>query len=383
VGKYAAFLGISLSALVFLAILAYNTLEIETRPEPFDPSPEAQANEYLALDRWLRGAGFPVRVENRGGPPLFKTAAERVVFVQASLFHWPADAWEQLEPWVEAGGALILSLDTRWYEREDEGPNGVLRALGIMEDTNTPWGRGYAAGEGPNFDRSVAFTLAETPEEHPAEPSPEIRALADHRGIIRLVRVNRGAGSVTVMGAPYFLRSNSLEKEANAALGWNLLAAGREPEEGGVLFIRGKTPGRSLFGRLADRGDFVPPAVSALALIAVGLWLVIPLFGVVPREDEKPGRPIRERFQAEGRFLKKYRSLASYRDAYVQEIFRRLRRRENLDGDEALGRRFAELWREAYASPAAAPPEPPVSGDPGRGDFVKTVNTLAAMLERL
>jgi hypothetical protein len=405
VGKYAAALGIGLSALTLLGFLAYTHLEIYS-PERFrPPSREAQVNPYLALDRWLGGAGRSVRVEPQGDPSLVREAPEPVVFIQASFFSWDG-GWEGLEPWVAGGGTLILSLDTPWYEREEGELAGVLTALGIAED-RTPDRWAFSAGEeDPDFDPDAAFSLSGAALTE-GEAGPGFSLVTDGGGFIRLARLRRGAGTVTVLGKPAFLQSAKLHREPNARLAWELLSppGGPVPGREGILFIRGRPEFSGLFGRMAKRGNAGPLLCSALVLLALGLWMVIPPFGVLEREEEAPGRSIRERFLAEGRFLQKYRALGPYRDAFVREIRGRLRRREGLEDEARVDRRFCELWEEA-----APPGSPPARGlllaggaldgesaaglgtassgkgpsaAMGRGELVRTVNTLETMLERL
>jgi hypothetical protein len=48
--------------------------------------------------------------------------------------------------------------------------------------------------------------------------------------------------------------------------------------------------------------------------------MVIPVFGLVFYEKQKTSRPIRERFTAEIRFLKKYGALNHYLEVYEREL---------------------------------------------------------------
>jgi hypothetical protein len=388
VGKYAIAAGVILSALAFLGFLAYTNLERYTGPRYYPPSQEARANRFLALDRWLRQQGRLFRVESSGDPALILKAPEGLVFVQASLFSWPADAWEQLEPWISGGGALIVSLDDmREYldydEKEYAGLREFLSGLGILHQTDSSGDYGEMGETEPNLDRRFSFSLRKglPPESGKTAPGG-IASLKDQMGVIRLVRVSRGAGSVTVLGEPYFLHWNDINREPNARLAWNLFSR-PGAEGGGILFIRGQRLVKSLFGRLADRGNTGPLLLSALALVAVGLWTVLPLFGVLAREEGKPGRPLQERFLAEGRFFRKYRALGTYRAAFIREIERRLRRREGLVDQAALDRRIGELWNEA-APPGRGSHEGPLPRrERGGRSFVQTINTLETILERI
>jgi hypothetical protein len=391
VDKYGPALGIGVSALILLGVLAWSRLEITHPPRALPPSPEAQANPYLALDRWLAGAGRPVRAEPQGSPGMIRDAPERTAFVQGSLFFWSLDAWKVMEPWVEAGGSLIISLDSDWHSWDEDGLEDFLKALGIaLGEENT--GYGFPGPGEPSFDHERAFSLVKTTEKgDEISPAPgDFITMTDRRGIIRLARLKHGAGSVTVTGEAYFLMNSGLDREPNARLAWYLLGGG---EDGGTLFIRGRKISRSLFGRLAGRGNAAPLLLSALVLIALGFWMTVPRFGVPVRDDEKPGRPIAERFLAEGRFLAHHGALETYRAAFVREIRRRLKGREGLEDEAALDRRFGELWAEAARSgiphAQAIGAESAVFAEQkcaqkmnGKG-FTKTVDMLETILERL
>jgi hypothetical protein len=61
-------IGFAASAAVLgLLVLVFSTIfEIGPVKKRIPFSREAQANEYLALDRWLEGMGIPVRTKNSG-----------------------------------------------------------------------------------------------------------------------------------------------------------------------------------------------------------------------------------------------------------------------------------------------------------------------------
>jgi hypothetical protein len=383
VNRYIAVLGISLSAFVLLGFLAYTFLEIYPRTRETRASREAMSNEYLALDRWLTQTGRPVRLENWGSPWKILEVPEKIVFIQASLFYWTESAWEALKPWVEGGGALVVSLDTSWDKEETGGIESFLDALGIEGgwDGNSSWY--YNEGVRPDFDQAVIFngdSLRETYSEG------EFVTMDDQKGLIRLVRVFRGQGSVTVTGRAYFLRTYNIKRDINARLAWYLfsMAESGELENPGVFFIRGPERIRSLWGRLADRGNFTFIIVSALVLLVIGFWMVIPGFGVLIKDDERPGKPIRERFLAESRFLKKYGALDAYRALYLREIKARLLPKLGDLSAEELPLHAAALW--GNSSPRELR-EVERALSPGAGikyrNFTRTIEILKTILEHL
>jgi hypothetical protein len=375
--------GICAAALALLAVLAYTQLEIYPQSRPRLPSREVRANEYLALDRWLRETGHPVRIESGGNAEDISSAPEGIVFLRASLLDWQDLSFRRLEPWLAGGRRLILSLDIPWYEEEDEDLSAFLLDLGLRrealsdipaytaledpEPENT--GTGAEAGEDaggvrgdpppvmPDFDSSVILTLSEEPE-----APGGIISMEDPQGIIRLATIPVGEGSVTVTGDPYFMQNLYIDKEENARLSWELTGAG-DRENRGIFFVRGRRIVPSLWGNLADRGSLVCLILPALVLLAVGFLMVIPVFGRLQKDEDRPGKPLRERFLAEARFLKKYQGLGLYADIYIRELRSRLRQR-GYDEDEIAG---------------LVPPKP----GPAYRDFLKFRKALETISERL
>jgi hypothetical protein len=317
VGRPAAVFGLILAALAMLGVFAYTQLEIYPRSRMVKPLREALENEYLALERWLARTGHSLRTESWGNPKTVLAAPEKTVFIQTSLFYWSGDAGDLLLPWIEEGGALIIALDTPWYD-EDEDLALFLDRLGIARSPRGDQGAVPAYLGDPDFDWDTALEL--TGDALPGETL----VLTDHGGTVRLIRTSLGRGSVAVTGIPYFMRNFHLEKRQNAVMTWNLFSAGIAGENPGVLFIRGDKTIRSLWGKLAERGDFTFLVISIPLVLVIGFWMVLPGFGPVLQEEAEPLKSIRERFIAEGRFLKKYDALDTYLEIYVREIKSRL-----------------------------------------------------------
>jgi hypothetical protein len=273
------------------------------------PSREARVNEYLALDRWLTGMGIPVRVETSGDLFMISDAKEKKIFIQASLFDLTEEAVNYLAKWIENGGTILLVMDyPEWWK--DEEPLALLEEFGIRD-----------------WDDNNYFE----PETEP-----------------KIEQVKRGKGKIVVLGDSNFMRSYNLDDESNIRLAWTLFASESDTVEDGWLFIRGKAKVRSLLGTIFRQGNFAVLLVSVLVLLVVCFWAVIPGFGLVKWDDEKTSRPLRERFLAEGRFLKRYGALDFYSQAYVREIKRRLAVREGIMGEEESLNRTLEIYNGAH-----------------------------------
>jgi hypothetical protein len=317
VNKWISF-GVIFLALLLLAVFVYNNLEIypETVYQP--PSRQVQVNDFFALEQWLSRTGHPVRTVKQGNAARIMAAPEKTVYVQAAVFDWDG-AREPLKNWMEAGGFLLVSLE---YPPEEEALETFLADFGIRvemapsgdSDEEGPESEPEDPYPVPDFDQGLLFS------------APEGTELIKEGEAVRLVRAAAGAGGLAVFGLPWFMENDYLEREANARLAWELTGA-RTGESPGLLFIRGKGQVKSLFGKVADRGNLLPPGLSALILIVLGFWMVIPRFGLVFQEHDSPGRPPGDRFLAEVRFLKKYGALDSYAKTYVRELRLKLRDR--------------------------------------------------------
>jgi hypothetical protein len=332
--RYLIGFSVTIALLILLGIFAVTQLEIYQKSKAIAPSREAFGNACLAMERWLAKTGHPVRIESGGNPRYILAAREKTVYVQASCFDWSGEVQNMLEPWVSEGGVLVLSVDSPWYEEGAEGLRDFLTYLGI-ERINPEDQSEEIPGEPqrpiPYFDWSLAFKVKQN-----ALPKSitKVQTMSDEDGVIRLVRLSLDKGSVTVIGVPYFMYFDSLRKEENARLSWNLLGT-QTGSELGVLFIRDKKAVKRLWGKLAERGNIFALGVSILVLLVIGFWMVIPVFGLLLDDPVKPGKPIRERFLAEARFLKKYGALETYLMVYVREIKLKLRKRAGFPEGES------------------------------------------------
>jgi hypothetical protein len=374
--KYLIGFAVGLVILGAIAFTCRQLFEVYDTPDWVPPSREAKINPYLALDRWLTETEHPVRLADSGDYETLEAAGEGTIFIQASLFDWSSEAAGFLFSWVEGGGILVLSLD--WFF-EEEGLSEFLAGLGISAaDSSEDRSYHYHDSE-PRLDRDLVFEVQ--------SENSNILVMEDSGGFIRLVQILRGKGKVTVTGDCRFMSNYYLKDPPNARLAWNLLAEASGAGDPGVFFIRDFRERRnetSFLGRLFERGNFLAPLFSALLLIVVGFWSVLSVFGVVQGDNERPAKSLRERFLAEGRFLKRFGALDSYRAAYQKEIKKKLLRQEGLESEEEIILRAAALRKEAGGEDNLKAVKRAFSQSPlGYGDFRKTIIILKSILERL
>jgi hypothetical protein len=301
-----------------VGFVLYSNLEIFESTTQISPSIDVTTNSYYAMERWLKETGHPVRFEKNFSPSKFAAVKERVAIIHASESRWD-NAEKFIIPWIKQGGCLIISIE--YYEDSlDENLSDFFSSVGITvlerdSKENVPW-NDFISDEFvpkepiPKFGGNVYFSY-----------SGEYKAfdIKDNLGYIRLVELSIGNGMLAVTGRPSFMNNNYLKDEENAKLAWKLTGARAGGNNKGVLFVRERHIPKNMFGKIMERGNLFPVVISALFLIVLGFWMVIPVFGLTAVEKQTTSRPIRERFIAEIRFLKKYRALDHYLDVYERE----------------------------------------------------------------
>jgi len=293
--------------LALLVFLAYNYLEIYQENRYTPPSREVYSNRYYALERWLKETGHPVRIEKGLNPSRITNIPEKVAVIYASAFEWE-NAEEALLSWVKRGNTLIICLDYHNLYEIDHSLSKILFDLGVAIGETSAFGE-YWNNNIPYFNWNIFFLV---------DTDTDIFIIKDNKDYIRLAELSLGEGKLVLSGYPIFMTNYNLGREINARLAWEL--TGERATGTGVLFVRTRYAARSFFGKIMERGNTVSVILSALIVIFLGFWMVIPVFGLVFEEKEKNSRPIKERFSAEANFLKKYRALDYYLEIYNREL---------------------------------------------------------------
>ena len=300
-------------SLALIGYVLYSNLEIYEDKIFSNPSRDVTSNIYYAMERWLNETGHPVRFEKNFTPAKLAEAEEKVVIVHSTASLWN-NAQDLIIPWIEQGGYLIISLEYYSTSFMDENLVSFLSGIGIAVGEGTP--KDSVRDESvpvesiPDLGKNIYLLFAER---------DEMFFIKDNYGNTRLVEIPAENGALIVTGFPYFMNNNFLYKEINARLAWKLTGARAEGSSTGVLIIRERHIPKNMFGKIIEKGNLLPVFISAIILIVMGFWMVIPVFGLTAFEKQRTSRPIRERFIAEIRFLKKHSALDHYLDVYERE----------------------------------------------------------------
>lgn len=317
--------------MALIASFFYFKFEIYDKKVFTKPSSEVLANKYYAFEKWLDETGHPVHIEKRYSSDKFAQIQEPVVMIHASAFDWNK-AENYIIPWLEKGGCLNISID---YDKKRINSNlqEFLSVFGVeineytdeelddedeLEDdidnnsihNKVDLNLGLSNDPMFDYDYNIFFTVID---------NAPVETLDDTNGITRLAAIHAGEGYLFVYGKSLFMYNNNLEKEHNARLAWNITAAHADGGNKGMLIVRDKLISKAFFGRLIEQGNFLPVCISIVLIVVLGFWMVIPVFGLVFTEKQFTSKPIRERFNAEVKFLKKYAALDYYYEIYLRE----------------------------------------------------------------
>jgi len=249
-----------------IGIMLYTYFEIYPVKKEVYPSKQAFNNNYLALDRWLKKTGHNIRITNDFSINNIEEANEKVIIIDFWFFY--KEEIIKIIEWIKTGHYLVVLEN---FIDNDPELTEFFNEYDIFEE---------------DFNK------------------------------IKFAEIQIGDGAISLVDTPYFMQNDYLSNELNAQLAWKLTGARTDAYNMDILFVREPNwdGSKSFFGAIIERGNLKPIIISSLILIFVGFWMVIPVFGLVFNEKIRNSRPIKDRFTAEIRFLKKYKALDYYLD---------------------------------------------------------------------
>ena len=320
------------AGLLLVCLLAAAGFYAWSKATPYDevidrgPSPEAQANPYLAAEHFLRKQGLPVD-HAFGLDRLADLPSEHhSLLLLTERSNMSPRQVEQLLDWTRSGGHLLVVAEALWDEETGKSGDLLLDRLQIRQvlsdepeepaparKEKTPdLTRLYIDNETAPayFGFDTAFNL--TDPKHLAQFSAN-SAQSSH-----LMQLDLGQGRVTVITDSDLWKTANIGKHDNAWLLWYLT-------QGTAVTLLANGDVDDLFSLLLR---YFPQALVALtALIALALWHAGMRQGPIQAPAPKARRQLQEHLKASADFLLRRNGQRTLVQALQRDILRAARRR--------------------------------------------------------
>ena len=352
-----------LLALGLLGIYLLGTLTTYQETLDHGPSPEAQANPYLAAEQFLRQQGL--QVQRADGLETLKnlpSTGQTLLLLGDRSRMTPKQA-ERLLAWAAKGGHLLFVAERLWNEKEGKSGDLLLDSLGIQqyqsddlddqdsaataeqdsaEDKHDAAAEAQSAASEDNAYPELTQLYLEN-EDAPAyfnfdtdfhlyDAENRAHAWANSDAATHLLQLYHGDGLISVVSDSWIWQNQSIGEYDNAWLLWYMTQDSQV-----TLLYR------------ADRDDLLrlllehfPQALVALALLlAFGLWHLGMRQGPLLLPASRNRRQLQEHLRGSADFLLRHNGQHSLLHGLQQDIQRRARQRH--PGFERLA--VAEQWQ--------------------------------------
>ena len=332
---------------VFIALLVgalsiYLYLKATPYPAEIDhgPSPEAQANPYLAAEHFLRKQGLTVSHAN--GLDVLPTLDphQHSLLLLGNRYNMTPRQIDQVLNWARAGGRILFVAQSLWDEKTGQSNDLLLDRVqlhqslskdlkepppDILDDRYPKLTKLYLEDEEApayaNFDTTF----------HLDDPKNLAQAWANSGKATHMMQLNHGLGSIIVVTDADLWKTPAIDQYDNAWLLWYLTADTSVT----LLFNIEHDSLLTLLWR------YFPQALVALiALIGLGFWHAGVRQGPLQEPAAKGRRQLQEHLRASADFMLRRNGQQHLLQALQQDILRRVRRRH--PGFEQLG--VAEQW---------------------------------------
>ena len=334
VGVFIAVLLAALSVYLFFKATPYQT-DID-----HGPSPEAQANPYLAAEHFLRKQGLTVGHANSLDVLPTLDPRQHSLLLLGDRYNMTPRQIDQVMNWTRAGGRLLFIAESLWDEKLGQSNDLLLDRVqvhqSLSKDLKDP---PPATGEDPypnltklylEDEDAPAYATFDTAF-HLEDPNNLAQAWANSGKATHMMQLNQGLGSIIVVTDADLWKTPAIDQYDNAWLLWYLTADTQVT----LLF---NTDHDSLLTLLLR---YFPQALVALiALIGLGLWHVGVRHGPLIEPAPRARRQLQEHLRASADFILRRSGQDSLLQALQQDILRRVRRRH--PGFDQLG--VAEQW---------------------------------------
>ena len=330
-------------AMLLGALSIYLYLKAIPYPAEIDhgPSPEAQANPYLAAEHFLRKQGLTVSHANRFDVLPSLEPRHHSLLLLGDRYNMTPRQIDQLMSWTRAGGRLLFVAQSLWDEKTGQSNDLLLDRVQlhqflskdlkdpppvISDDPYPTLTKLYLENE-----HAPAYASFDTAF-HLEDPNNLAQSWANSARATHMMQLNHGLGSIIVVTDADLWKTPAIEQYDNAWLLWYLTA----DTDVTLLF---NTDHDSLWTLLLR---YFPQALVALiALIGLGFWHVGVRHGPLLKPAAKARRQWQEHLHASADFMLRRSGQGRLLEALQQDILRRMRRRH--PGYEQLG--VTEQWQ--------------------------------------
>jgi len=332
---------------VIVALVGVFAIYLYSKAVPYQetvdhgPSPQAQANPYLAAEYFLRQQGINVEhANNLNVLPTLEPRQHSLLLLGERSDMTPREV-EQLLNWTRAGGRLIFVAEALWDEKTGSSGDLLLDRVRLRqllsEDLKEP------EPELINEPYPELTKLYLEDEEAPAyasfdtdfhleDPHNLAQAWANSALSTHMMQLNLGLGSITVLTDAELWKNEQIDQYDNAWLLWYLSA----DTDVTLLFNIDHDSLLTLLLR------YFPQALVALAaLVALWFWRSAVRDGPLQQPASKARRQLEEHLQASAGFHLRHNGRQYLLQALQQDVLRRARHLH--PGFEKLA--VAEQWQ--------------------------------------
>jgi len=336
----------SIAGVLITVLLAALCVYLYLKATPYQteidhgPSPEADANPYLAAELFLRKQGLNVGHANGLDILPSLDPHQHSLLLLGERGNMTPRQIDQVMNWTRAGGRLLFVAESLWDEKLGHSNDLLLDRVqlhqSLSKDLKDP---PSGIGDDPyplltklylEDEDAPAYAGFDTAF-HLEDPKNLALAWANSARATHMMQLNHGQGSIIVVTDADLWKTPAIDRYDNAWLLWYLTTDTRVT----LIF---NTDHDSLLTLLLR---YFPQALVALfALIGLGFWHFGVRQGPLLEPVPKARRQLQEHLRASADFLLRRNGQAGLLQALQQDILRRVRRRH--PGFEQLG--VAEQW---------------------------------------
>ena len=290
------------------------------------PSPEAQANPYLAAEHFLRQQGLAVEHARSLERLATLPAKSGSLLLLSERSNMTPRQVDQLLEWTKAGGHLLLVAEAIWDEETQDSGDLLLDRLQLRQAFSDDFDLPPPARKNKKPDLTRLYVDNETA---PAffsfdtdftliDPRHLAQFSANSAKSSHLMQLDLGLGRVTVITDSELWKTPAIGLHDNAWLLWYLT-------QGSDVTLLSNTDVENLFSLVLR---YFPQALVALAaLILLGLWRASVRQGPIQAPAPKARRQLQEHLNASADFLLRRSGQNSLLQALQRDILRTARRR--------------------------------------------------------